>query len=254
MFTSSPLYVNFEDLSNANSNSSIATSESQENCPDEDEEDGLQPLREFEGQEWKAFTSVRSDSIIAIEAPPRIAKQQPIAEEAKEIGESGEQDTQHDDILNFCADEIAAGAAGSNFSTPQGTPSISPSHTPTLTRTPTPQGISHVGPIHPVLVAKTSGNSTQFTYQVTSLGNFIDGTQFLFLYSFSQNPPSGGHPFVNASPLPSPHIKKYGSSTSVQRDPYEFETLFLWLKDLRLHKYISMFSNLSFDEVGVILS
>ena len=57
---------------------------------------------------------------------------------------------------------------------------------------------------------------------------------------------------MNASPLPSPHIKKYGSSTSVPRDPYEFDTLFLWLKDLRLHKYISIFSTLSFDEVGVI--
>lgn len=57
---------------------------------------------------------------------------------------------------------------------------------------------------------------------------------------------------MNASPLPSPHIKKYGSSTSVPRDPYEFETLFLWLKDLRLHKYISIFSNLSFDEVSVV--
>ena len=177
MFTSSPLYVNFEDLSNANSNSSIATSESQENYPEDDEEDDLQPLREFEGQEWKAFTSVRSDSIIAIEAPPRVVKQESIAEEAKEISESGDQDTQHDDILTFCADEIAAGAAGSNFSTPQGTPSISPSHTPTLTRTPTPQG--HVGPIHPVLVPKTSGNSTQFTYQVTSFRVY----NFLFLYS-----------------------------------------------------------------------
>jgi len=57
---------------------------------------------------------------------------------------------------------------------------------------------------------------------------------------------------MNASPLPSPHIKKYSSCTSVQRDPYEFETLFLWLKDLRLHKYISIFSNLSFDEVGIV--
>ena len=169
MFTSSPLYVNFEDMSNANSNSSLATSESQENHPDEDDEDGIQPLKEFEGQEWKAFTSVRSDSIIAIEAPSRFVKQQeqPTAGEDKETSESGEPDTQHDDILNFCADEIAAGAAGSNFSTPQGTPSISPSHTPTLTRTPTPQGTtSHVGPIHPVLVPKTSGNSNQFTYQV----------------------------------------------------------------------------------------
>ena len=171
MFTSSPLYVNFEDLSNANSNSSIATSESQENYLDEDDED-LQPLREFEGQEWRAFTSTRSDSIIAIEAPPRI-RQQPIAEDAREMSESGDQDiqqdAQHDDILIFCADEIAAGAAGSNFSTPQGTPSISPSQTPTLTRTPTPQGTSsHVGPIHPVLVPTTSGgSSTHFTYQVT---------------------------------------------------------------------------------------
>lgn len=58
---------------------------------------------------------------------------------------------------------------------------------------------------------------------------------------------------MNASPLPSPHIKKYGSCTSVPRDPYEFETLFLWLKDLRLHKYISLFSNLSFDEVGIVI-
>ena len=57
---------------------------------------------------------------------------------------------------------------------------------------------------------------------------------------------------MSASPLPSPHIKKYGSCTSVPRDPYEFETLFMWLKDLRLHKYISMFSNLSFDEVGLV--
>jgi len=153
-------------ITNANSNSSLATSESQENRPDEDDEDGLQPLREFEGQEWKAFTSVRSDSIIAIEAPSRLAKQQeqPTAGEDKETSESGDQDTQHDDILNFCADEIAAGAAGSNFSTPQGTPSISPSHTPTLTRTSTLQGAaSHIGPIHPVLVPKTSG---RMTYQV----------------------------------------------------------------------------------------
>lgn len=182
MFTSSPLYVNFEDLSNANSNSSIATSGSQENCPDEDEDD-VQPLREFEGQEWKAFTSVRSDSIIAIEAPPRVAKQQPVAEEAKEISESGDQDTQHDDILIYCANEIAAGVAGSNFSTPQGTPSISPSHTPTLTRTPTPQGTSHVGPIHPVLVPKNSGGSTQFSYQVIS---FRFAT-FLFSILFTES-------------------------------------------------------------------
>lgn len=165
MFTSSPLYVNFEDLSNVNSNSSIATSEDPENCHDEDDEDDdLHPLREGE---WKAITSARSDSIIAIDAPPRIIKQQPIPEDTKEMSETGDQDTQHDDILNFCADEIAAGAAGSNFSTPQGTPTISPSHTPTLTRTPTPQGATtHIGPIHPVAMPKNSGNSTHFTYQV----------------------------------------------------------------------------------------
>lgn len=167
MFTSSPLYVNFEELSNANSTSSLATSsEGQENHLDEDDEDDdIHPLRE--GLEWKAFTSVRSDSIIAIEAPPRVVKQQPIPEDAKESNEAGDQDAHHDDILIYCADEIAAGAAGSNFSTPQGTPSISPSHTPTLTRTPTPQGATaHVGPIHPVAMQKNSGNSSQFTYQV----------------------------------------------------------------------------------------
>ena len=164
MFTSSPLYVNFNELTNSNSNSSIATSE--DNCLEDDDED-VRPLRE--GQDWKALTSARSDSIIAIEAPPRVLRRQPIPEEeAKETIETTDQDTQHDDILNFCADEIAAGAAGSNFSTPQGTPSISPSHTPTLTRTPTPQGATaHVGPIHPVAMQKNSGNSTHFTYQVT---------------------------------------------------------------------------------------
>lgn len=163
MFTSSPLYVNFEDLSNANSNSSIATSESQENHLEEDDDDDeLQPLRE--GMELKAFTSVRSDSIIAIEAPPRLVKNHPAPEDPNE---PGDQDTQ-DHILSFCADEIAAGAAGSNLNTPQGTPSISPSHTPTLTRTPTPQNTTaHVGPIHPVAMQKNSGNSSQFTYQVT---------------------------------------------------------------------------------------
>jgi len=188
MFTSSPLYVNFNELTNSNSNSSIATSESQENCIDEDDEDEeSQPLRA--GRDWKAFTSARSDSIIAIEAPPRVVKQQPIPEETKENCETTDQDTQHDDILNFCADEIAAGAAGSNFSTPMGTPSISPSHTPTLTRTPTPQGhTSHIGPIHPVVMQKNSGNSTHFTYQVYHvLGNctykrFIDSISCLFMY------------------------------------------------------------------------
>ena len=172
MFTSSPLYVNFEDLSNTNSSSSLSTSEGQDHCHDEDDEDDedeIHPLRE--GLELKAFTSVRSDSIIAIDAPARFAKQQSIPEDSKE-NETGDQDAQHDDILSFCADEIAAGAAGSTFSTPQGTPSISPSHTPTLTRTPTPQGTTaHVAPIHPVAMQKNSGSSSHFTYQVSFSGS-----------------------------------------------------------------------------------
>ena len=178
MFTSSPLYVNFEDLSNANSSSSLSTSEGQDHGVDEDDEDDddLHPLRE--GLELKAFTSVRSDSIIAIDAPSRFAKQQSIPEESKE-NETAEQD----DILSFCADEIAAGAAGSTFSTPQGTPSISPSHTPTLTRTPTPQGTTaHVAPIHPVAMQKNSGNSSHFTYQVSISGSGKDF--FIFVISF----------------------------------------------------------------------
>ena len=171
MFTSSPLYVNINDLTYSNSNSSIATSEGQDNHvdddDDDDDDDDIHPLRE--GEEWKAFTSIRSDSIIAIEAPPRVVKRQPISEDNKENNsEAADQDAQNDNILNFCADEIAAGAAGSSFSTPMGTPSISPSHTPTLTRTPTPQGLTaHIGPIHPVAMPKNSGNPTQFIDQVT---------------------------------------------------------------------------------------
>ena len=175
-FASSPLNVNFEDLSNANSSSSSSLSESQYHGIDEDDDD-LHPLKE--GLELKAFTSVRSDSISTIDASPCFLKQQSIPEESKE-NETADQDAQHDDILSFCADEIAAGAAGSTFNTPQSTPSISPSHTPTLTRTPTPQGTTaHVAPIHPVAMQKNSGNSSHFTYQVSFSDSYKD-----FLLSF----------------------------------------------------------------------
>ena len=55
-----------------------------------------------------------------------------------------------------------------------------------------------------------------------------------------------------ASPVPSPKTPKmYGSYNAVNRAPSEQDSLFKWLKALRLHKYHSMFENVTFDEVCV---
>jgi len=168
MFTASPLYVNIKDLTNSNSNSSLASSEGQEKADYGDEDDELLPLPE--GQNRTSIVSARSNSIIAIDTPQ--SKPFTTLQETSEVEEGqldAQADGQVDDLLNFCADEIASGAAGSACSTPFSTPTISPSHTPTLTRTPTPQGhpTTHMGPIHPVAMARNSGgNATHFIYQV----------------------------------------------------------------------------------------
>jgi len=176
MFTASPLYVNTQDLTNSNSNSSLASSEGQEKADYPEEDDDLLPLPE--GYNRTSIVSTRSNSIIAIETPhskPIAALQE--MNEADQDGQlDGPVDGQVDDILSFCADEIASGAAGSTCSTPFSTPTISPSHTPTLTRTPTPQGqhpTGHMGPIHPVAMPRNSGNGTHFIYQV-SLNIFVN--------------------------------------------------------------------------------
>ena len=166
MFTASPLYVNIQDLTNSNSNSSLASSEGQEKADYGDEDDDLLPL--LEGQNRTSIVSARSNSIIAIDTP--LSKPITTLPESNEVNDGqldGQLDGQVDDLLNFCADEIASGAAGSTCSTPFSTPTISPSHTPTLTRTPTPQGhhTAHMGPIHPVAM-RNSGNATHFIYQV----------------------------------------------------------------------------------------
>lgn len=67
-------------------------------------------------------------------------------------------------------------------------------------------------------------------------------------YQFYYNSGSAG-----ASPVPpSPRTPKklYGSYTAVNRASNEQESLTRWLKSLRLHKYYSIFDNITFEEVS----
>ena len=57
-----------------------------------------------------------------------------------------------------------------------------------------------------------------------------------------------GSPYSSPNPSPGPRMNKsYGSYTSVKVE----ESLLRWLKSLRLHKYYSLFENVTFEEVCV---
>lgn len=61
---------------------------------------------------------------------------------------------------------------------------------------------------------------------------------------------------ISNSPLPSPLAspktsnKWRGSYSSVNQGIVEYDTLFKWLKSLRLHKYHTKFENLTYEEVS----
>ena len=70
--------------------------------------------------------------------------------------------------------------------------------------------------------------------------------------------PIPAYPYFSGSPIaspvpPSPKTPKklYSSYTAVNRASNEHDSLIRWLKSLRLHKYYSMFDNITFEEVRV---
>jgi hypothetical protein len=59
-----------------------------------------------------------------------------------------------------------------------------------------------------------------------------------------------GSPIHSPSPSPlTPGVLRGKSSSNISRTPTEYESLTRWLKSLRLHKYASIFENMTFDEL-----
>lgn len=59
-----------------------------------------------------------------------------------------------------------------------------------------------------------------------------------------------GSPVPSPSPSPLTPGARGKSSSYIARTPTDFESLSRWLKSHRLHKYASIFENMTFEEVG----
>ena len=78
----------------------------------------------------------------------------------------------------------------------------------------------------------------------------------LIQYQSPYSPIPQMYPHISPLTSPIPLMKKtnrrqYSSNVSVNRMPTENDTLLMWMKSLRLHKYYSKFENTTFEEVCV---